>query len=272
MYSASRCILQATVYILNRLDVILSKTPLEEVRGEILPMVFNCLDSSSLHAQVIFVTPSCTHQWTGRQGCSTRLRASFWLLCLSLFVQNCQDCSQGLPHTTLYNNNNNNNNNNNRVQRRYSRFFTISSQRREMSPTRALKWPGRNRVQIACNTSSAYHVQVSCYVPLGTKGHSLQEAATGAVEGWGGRGTLQTDWLQREGYPSDRLATDGHGMHQAAVCCRDVHSVDSFVVLHRDRGYRGARCRQISYNASGLPTAVTIKGSQNTHIESLEGR
>ena len=62
------------------------------------------------------------------------------------------------------------NNNNNRIQRRYSRFFTISSQRREPSPTRTLKWPGRNRVQITCNTSSAYHVQVSCYVPLGTKG------------------------------------------------------------------------------------------------------
>ena len=61
-------------------------------------------------------------------------------------------------------------NNNNRIQRRYSRFFTISSQRRELSPTRTLKWPGRNRVQITCNTSSAYHVQVSCYVPLGTKG------------------------------------------------------------------------------------------------------
>ena len=53
----------------------------------------------------------------------------------------------------------NNNNNNNRIQRHYSRFFTISSQRRELSPTRALKWPRRNRVQITCNTSSAYHVQ-----------------------------------------------------------------------------------------------------------------
>ena len=63
-----------------------------------------------------------------------------------------------------------NNNNNNRIQRRYSTFFTISSQRREPSPTRTLKWPGRNRVQITCNTSSAYRVQVSCYVPLGTKG------------------------------------------------------------------------------------------------------
>ena len=52
-----------------------------------------------------------------------------------------------------------NNNNNNRIQRRYSRFFTISSQRRELSPTRTLKWPRRNCVQITCNTSSAYHVQ-----------------------------------------------------------------------------------------------------------------
>ena len=66
--------------------------------------------------------------------------------------------------------NNNNNSNNNRIQRRYSRFLTISSQRREPSPTRTLKWPGRNRVQTTCNTSSAYHVHVSCYVPLGTKG------------------------------------------------------------------------------------------------------
>ena len=62
------------------------------------------------------------------------------------------------------------NNNNNRIQRHYSRFFTISSQHRELSPTRTLKWPGRNRVQITCNTSSAYHMQVSCYVPPGTKG------------------------------------------------------------------------------------------------------
>ena len=38
-------------------------------------------------------------------------------------------------------------------------IFTISSLRREPSPTRTLKWPGRNRVQITCNASSAYHVQ-----------------------------------------------------------------------------------------------------------------
>ena len=59
------------------------------------------------------------------------------------------------------NSNNNNNNNNNRIQRRYSRFFTVSSQRRELSPTRTLKWPRRKRVQITCNTPSAHHVQLS---------------------------------------------------------------------------------------------------------------
>ena len=57
------------------------------------------------------------------------------------------------------NNNNNNNNNNNRIQRRNSRLFTTSSLRHEPSPTRTLKWPGRDRVQIKCNTPSAYHVQ-----------------------------------------------------------------------------------------------------------------
>ena len=34
------------------------------------------------------------------------------------------------------------NNNNNHIQRHYLRFFTISSQRRELSPTCTLKWPG----------------------------------------------------------------------------------------------------------------------------------
>ena len=38
-------------------------------------------------------------------------------------------------------------------------YFTISSLRLEPSPTRTLKRPGRNRVQITCNTSSAHHVQ-----------------------------------------------------------------------------------------------------------------
>ena len=58
-----------------------------------------------------------------------------------------------------------NNNNNNCIQRRSSRFFTNSSLRRELSPTRTLKWPRHNRVKITCNTSSAYHVQcVACHI------------------------------------------------------------------------------------------------------------
>ena len=38
-------------------------------------------------------------------------------------------------------------------------ILTISSLRRELPPTRTLKWPGRNFVQISCNTLNAFHVQ-----------------------------------------------------------------------------------------------------------------
>ena len=52
-----------------------------------------------------------------------------------------------------------------RIERRISRFLTISSLRRELFPVGTLKWPGRNRVQITCNTSNAYHVQRTvCHV------------------------------------------------------------------------------------------------------------
>ena len=41
-------------------------------------------------------------------------------------------------------------------------FNPLTAQR---TPTRTLKWPRHNRVQITCNTSSAYHVQhVVCHV------------------------------------------------------------------------------------------------------------
>ena len=55
-------------------------------------------------------------------------------------------------------------NNNNRIERRYSRFFTVSSQRRELSPTRTLKWPERNHVQITCNTLSKWNYHVTCHL------------------------------------------------------------------------------------------------------------
>ena len=57
------------------------------------------------------------------------------------------------------NDNNNNSSSSSSIQRRNSRSFTISSLRLEPSPTRTLKWPGRNRMQITYNTSSAHHVQ-----------------------------------------------------------------------------------------------------------------
>ena len=57
-------------------------------------------------------------------------------------------------------------NNNNRIQRRNSRLFTIFSLRREPSPTRALKWPGRkcaNHVQhIECLSRAT--CRVTCHV------------------------------------------------------------------------------------------------------------
>ena len=49
-------------------------------------------------------------------------------------------------------------------------FFTVSSLRHEPSPTHMLKWPGRSRVQITRNTSSAYHVQ---HVVLHVTWHEL---------------------------------------------------------------------------------------------------
>ena len=41
-------------------------------------------------------------------------------------------------------------------------FLTISLLRRELSPTRTLKWPWADRVQITCNTSSAYTCNMQC--------------------------------------------------------------------------------------------------------------
>ena len=56
----------------------------------------------------------------------------------------------GLKNGRIRKHNNNNNNNNNHIQRRYSRLFTISSQRCELSATRML---------VAQAQSCANHVQ-----------------------------------------------------------------------------------------------------------------
>ena len=49
-------------------------------------------------------------------------------------------------------------NNNNRIDRRSLRFLQSPHCAMNCLPTRTLKWPGHNRVQITCNISSAYHV------------------------------------------------------------------------------------------------------------------
>ena len=66
-----------------------------------------------------------------------------------------------------FNNNNYNDNkiNKNDANERCNSMFFTTSLRRELFTTRTLKWPGRSRVQITCNTSGAYHVQhVVCHV------------------------------------------------------------------------------------------------------------
>ena len=75
--------------------------------------------------------------------------------CLFFFSTSVDTPSRSNCHSTLHNNNNNNN----RIQRRNSRFLTISSLCHDLSPTHTLKWLGRNRVLTTRNTSSAYHVQ-----------------------------------------------------------------------------------------------------------------
>ena len=111
-------------------------------------------------------------------------------------------------------NNNNNNNNNNRIQRRYSRFFTISSQRREPSPTRTLKWPRRSRAQITCNTSSAYHVQVSAYhmqmmVPTCARSFCVNPLAC----------------LERLSHASERLSRANDGSNLCEIFLREPFSL-----------------------------------------------
>ena len=58
-----------------------------------------------------------------------------------------------------------NKNGNDCIERSNSRFFTISSLRLKLPPTCTPKWSGCKRVQITCNTLSAYHVQhVLCHL------------------------------------------------------------------------------------------------------------
>ncbi|XP_053393916.1 SCY1-like protein 2 isoform X3 [Mercenaria mercenaria] len=43
--------MQATVYLLDKLDIILAKSPIDVIKTEMIPLVFNTLDSNSIQAQ-----------------------------------------------------------------------------------------------------------------------------------------------------------------------------------------------------------------------------
>jgi len=49
------CHLQATVYLLEKLDVILAKASEDEIKSNILPMIFSTLESNSIQGQVYAV-------------------------------------------------------------------------------------------------------------------------------------------------------------------------------------------------------------------------
>jgi SCY1-like protein 2 len=43
---------QATVYLLEKLDVLLAKATEDEIKSDILPMIFSSLESNSIQGQV----------------------------------------------------------------------------------------------------------------------------------------------------------------------------------------------------------------------------
>ena len=91
------------------------------------------------------------------------VRMSVKLLCVTPRERLHPLHTTNITHTLC--NNQNGNSNSNCIQRCNLRFFIISLLCSEPSPTRTLKWPGRNFVQITCNTSSAYHMQhVACHI------------------------------------------------------------------------------------------------------------
>ena len=134
------------------------------LRRELNGMLWTCPNHHQCHTWIVFQMvpiPVMTHiHWFWLKDCDNAPQAHIFEDCWHRLNGGCGHPAfwsilknaEEIAHS--------NNNNDNRIQRRYSRFFTISFQRCKLSPTRMLKWPRCNRVQITCNTSSAYHVQL----------------------------------------------------------------------------------------------------------------
>ena len=56
MVEIYQIIFQATVYLLEKLEVLLGKSSEDEIRSDVLPLVFNTLESNSLQGQVSIAT------------------------------------------------------------------------------------------------------------------------------------------------------------------------------------------------------------------------
>ena len=56
--------LQATVYLLEKLDVILSKASEDEIKSDVLPMIFSTLESNSIQGQVRGIIYGCNTEET----------------------------------------------------------------------------------------------------------------------------------------------------------------------------------------------------------------
>ena len=66
------------------------------------------------------------------------------------------------------------NDNNNPIERWNSRSFAISSLHRELSPTRTLKWPECNHVQIMCHASGACDMQYVVSLMVGRHSSAIR--------------------------------------------------------------------------------------------------
>ena len=77
-----------------------------------------------------------------KQRCRAQAVPGLCSVCYRVFGGYSQACSEVLQESEI---NYNNNDNNNCIQRRYSRFFTISSQRHKLSPTRTFAFKGAIR-------------------------------------------------------------------------------------------------------------------------------
>lgn len=71
--------LQATIYLLDKLDFILGKASEEEIRTDVLPMIFTTLESNSIQGQVEYSSNCCNSHMIEGKGREGRLSKEDYL-------------------------------------------------------------------------------------------------------------------------------------------------------------------------------------------------